>query len=78
MTGKVKLSPGEYNGLQPAYAHGNPQDGGDPGLTKREYAAIEIYAQMAGRYKIVNQFDREACSKFAVESADALFAELAK
>lgn len=51
----------------------------EPGLTKREYAAIQIAASMcAGESEADGYWRDETLAKRAVARADALLAELAK
>ena len=54
---------------EPATGHGNPTDGGDPGVTKREYFASKAFAAL-----IASEVDIEfsLLAKDAVEAADAL------
>ena len=61
----------------PASGHGNHEQGGDPGLTKREAAAIAYGASVRSRCSGLEVGTIQAAHQ-AVADADALFDELEK
>ena len=54
---------------EPATGHGNPEQGGDPGVTKREYFAAKALQGLLAKDDTLNF---ELLSQEAVEAADAL------
>lgn len=60
----------------PAFAHGNPEQGGDPGMTLRDWFAGQALAGlMAAEWYIT---EPEGAAEQAYKHADALLAEREK
>ena len=58
-----------------AFPHGDPTNGGDIGMTLRDYFAAQVIAS-ASRLPVSDSF--EYCARVAYEQADAMLAERAK